>query len=186
MCFTILNQNEFRIATVAMFACDLYAGSPPPHDLERLRTTMQRRVVDFVRVGYFIQLNGPLNGHPPSIIIQHCNLSLCLCFCVHVLWPEKRHLFVRLSNKQPMNQSDSLVYNYCKTKKKKKTNVYSTRSFGPDTSIKAYTRPLSCKSPGYIRRICQGSNTNSSETAAKGEKVRIWYTKRSTNVANTM
>ena len=27
---------------------------------------MQRRVVDFVRVGYFIPLNGPLNGHPPS------------------------------------------------------------------------------------------------------------------------
>ena len=41
--FTILNQNEFRIATVAMFTCDLYAGSPPPHDLERLRTTMQCR-----------------------------------------------------------------------------------------------------------------------------------------------
>ena len=43
--FTILNQKEFRIATVAMFTCDLYAGvvpqmSPPPHDLERLRTTM--------------------------------------------------------------------------------------------------------------------------------------------------
>ena len=48
--FTKLNQNEFRIATVAIFTCDLYAGSPPPHDLERLRTTMQRRVVDFVRV----------------------------------------------------------------------------------------------------------------------------------------
>ena len=75
--FTILNQKEFRIATVAMFTCDLYAGvvpqmSPPPHDLERLRTTMVdcivifRRVVDFVRVGYFIPLNGPLNGHPPT------------------------------------------------------------------------------------------------------------------------
>ena len=50
-----------------MFTCDLYAGSPLPHDLERLRMTMQRRVVDFVRVGYFIPLNGPLNGHPPSI-----------------------------------------------------------------------------------------------------------------------
>ena len=25
-----------------------------------------RRVVDFVRVGYFIPLNGQLNGHPPS------------------------------------------------------------------------------------------------------------------------
>ena len=61
-----------------MFTCDLYAEvvpqmSPPPHDLERLRTTMvdfigtQRRVVDFVRVGYFIALNGPLNGHPPSL-----------------------------------------------------------------------------------------------------------------------
>ena len=39
------NQKEFRIATVAMFTCDLYAGvvpqlSPPPHDLERLRTTI--------------------------------------------------------------------------------------------------------------------------------------------------
>ena len=43
--FTILNKNEFRIATVAMFTCDLYAGSPPPNDLERLRTTIQRRVV---------------------------------------------------------------------------------------------------------------------------------------------
>ena len=43
-----------------------YAGSPLPHDLEQLRTTMQRRVVDFVRVGYFIPFNGPLNGHPPN------------------------------------------------------------------------------------------------------------------------
>ena len=47
--FTILNQKEFRIATVAMFTCELYAGvvpqmSPPPHELERLRTTM----VDFI------------------------------------------------------------------------------------------------------------------------------------------
>ena len=78
--FTILNQKEFRIATVAMFTCDLYAGvvpqmsppPPPPHDLERLRTTMvdfieHRCVVDFERVGYFIPLNGPLNGHPPSL-----------------------------------------------------------------------------------------------------------------------
>ena len=52
--------------------------SPPPHDLERLRTTMvdfivmgtQGRVVDFVRVGYFIPLNGPLNGHPPSDCVR--------------------------------------------------------------------------------------------------------------------
>ena len=48
--FTILNQNEVRIATsVAMFTSDLNAGvapqmSPPPHDLERLRTTM----IDFI------------------------------------------------------------------------------------------------------------------------------------------
>ena len=47
--FTIINKKEFRIATVAMFTCDLYAGvvpqmSPPPHDLEWLRTTM----VDFI------------------------------------------------------------------------------------------------------------------------------------------
>ena len=47
--FMILNKKEFRIATVAMYTCDLYVGvvpqmSPSPHDLERLRTTM----VDFI------------------------------------------------------------------------------------------------------------------------------------------
>ena len=47
--FTILNQNEFRIARVAMFTCDLYAGSPPPHDLEWLRTTMVDFIVIFNR-----------------------------------------------------------------------------------------------------------------------------------------
>ena len=52
--FTILNQKEFRIATVAMFACDLCAGvvpqmSPPPHDLERLRTTLVYFIVIFNR-----------------------------------------------------------------------------------------------------------------------------------------
>ena len=52
--FTILNQKEFRIATVAMFTCDLYAGvvpqmSPSPHDLERLRTTMVDCIVIFNR-----------------------------------------------------------------------------------------------------------------------------------------
>ena len=84
MVFMILNQNEFRIATVAMFTCDLYAGSPPPHDLERLRTTMQRRVVDFVRVGYFIPPNGLLNGHPPSFIIR-------VSRCVYVVGPILYH-----------------------------------------------------------------------------------------------
>ena len=52
--FTILNQKEFRIATVAMFTSDLNAGvvphmSPPPHDLERLRTTMVDFIVIFNR-----------------------------------------------------------------------------------------------------------------------------------------
>ena len=32
---------------------------------------MQRRVVDFVLVGYFIPLNGPLNRHPPSYYYLH-------------------------------------------------------------------------------------------------------------------
>ena len=50
--FTILNQKEFRIVTVAMFTSDLYAGVvpqmlPPPHDLERLRTTMVNLLVIF-------------------------------------------------------------------------------------------------------------------------------------------
>ena len=31
--------------------------------------------MDFVRVGYFIPLNGPLNGHPPSIIYDSQTLS---------------------------------------------------------------------------------------------------------------
>ena len=52
--FTILNQKEFRIATVAMFTSDLYAGvvpqmSPPLHELERLRTTMVDFIVIFNR-----------------------------------------------------------------------------------------------------------------------------------------
>ena len=54
--FTILNQNEFRIATIiiAMFTSDLNAGvvpqmSPPLHDLERLRTTMVDFIVIFNR-----------------------------------------------------------------------------------------------------------------------------------------
>ena len=52
--FTILNQKEFRIATVAMFTCDLYAGvvpqmSPTLHDPERLRTTMVDVIVIFNR-----------------------------------------------------------------------------------------------------------------------------------------
>ena len=52
--FTILNQKEFRIITVAMFTSDLYAGvvpqmSPPAHDLERLRTTMVDFIVIFNR-----------------------------------------------------------------------------------------------------------------------------------------
>ena len=52
--FTILNQKEFRMATVAMFTSDLYAGvvpqmSPPPHDLERLLTTMVDFIVIFNR-----------------------------------------------------------------------------------------------------------------------------------------
>ena len=51
---TILNQNEFRIATIAMFTSDLNAGvvpqmSPPLHDLERLRTTMVDFIVIFNR-----------------------------------------------------------------------------------------------------------------------------------------
>ena len=52
--FFFTNQKEFRIATVAMFTCDLYAGvvpqmSLPPHDLERLRTTMVDIIVIFNR-----------------------------------------------------------------------------------------------------------------------------------------
>ena len=49
----------------------------------RPRTATQRRVVDFVRVGYFIPLNGPLNGHPPSnkndskIYLMQISVVLC-------------------------------------------------------------------------------------------------------------
>ena len=65
--FTKLNQNEFRIATIAMFTSDLNAGvvpqmSPPLHDLERLRTTM----VDYL-IGYAASCRGLCTGrvfHP--------------------------------------------------------------------------------------------------------------------------
>ena len=67
--FTILNQKEFCIATVAMFTCDLYAEvvpqmSPPPHDLERLRTTM----VDF------IVIFNPLGAAVDSLFCLICNI----------------------------------------------------------------------------------------------------------------
>ena len=81
-----------------MFTCDLYAGSPPPHDLERLRTTMQRHVVDFVRVGYFIPRNGPLNGQLPSLYLWAqlteiklyyiMNMHYVNASCGHALWSE--------------------------------------------------------------------------------------------------
>ena len=55
-------------------SCNVYmrslCGITTAADLERLRTTMQRRVVDFVRGGYFIPLNGPLDGHPPSHLLS--------------------------------------------------------------------------------------------------------------------
>ena len=52
--FTILNQREFCIATVAMFTCDRYAGvvpqmAPSPHDLERLLKIMVDFIVIFNR-----------------------------------------------------------------------------------------------------------------------------------------
>ena len=34
--------------------------------------------MDFVRVGYFIPLNGPLNGHPPSIQYKEFPTKACL------------------------------------------------------------------------------------------------------------
>ena len=77
----ILRYIEYRTSTT----CDLYVGSPPPHDLERLRTTMQRRVVDFVRVGYFIPLNGPLTGHPPSMTLYI--LDIIIMWKIQYIFP---------------------------------------------------------------------------------------------------
>ena len=73
-----------------MFTCDLYAGvipqmSPPPHDLERLRTTM----VDFIVIGDAASCRGlctgrvfnlaqrPVEGHPPSTY-YYCQVALPL------------------------------------------------------------------------------------------------------------
>ena len=69
--FTILNQKEFRMATVAMFTCDLYAGvvpqmSPPPFDLERLRTTM----VDFIVI---------FNNNNKEFILIRDDTPICSC-----------------------------------------------------------------------------------------------------------
>ena len=57
--FTILNQKEFRIATVAMFTSDLNAGvvpqmSPPPHDFERQRTTMADFIVLSIKLVFMV------------------------------------------------------------------------------------------------------------------------------------
>ena len=57
--FTILNQKKYRIATVAMFTSDLNAGvvpemSPPPHDLERLRTTMVDVIVLSIKLVFMV------------------------------------------------------------------------------------------------------------------------------------
>ena len=37
----------------------------------------------FVRVGYFIPLNGPLNGHPPSIYIFNISVLLQSPFSIY-------------------------------------------------------------------------------------------------------
>ena len=96
-----------------MFTCDLYAGvfpqmSPPPHDRERLRTTMvdfivmetQCHVVEFVRVGYFIPLNGPLNGHPPSNQLYqpnyNCQIDLCKRGHNQLFPDDERHVVCQL------------------------------------------------------------------------------------------
>ena len=78
--FTILNQKEFRIATsVAMFTSDLNAGvvpqmSPPPHDLERLRTTM----VDFIVLS--IKLVFMFLGISYSrVLAQYSRVLACSC-----------------------------------------------------------------------------------------------------------
>ena len=74
--FMILNQKEFRIATsVAMFTSDLNAGvvpqmSPPPHDLERLRTTM----VDFIVLS--IKLVFMVLGVSYSRVLAHCSVYI--------------------------------------------------------------------------------------------------------------
>ena len=79
-----LNQKEFRIATFAMFMSDLNAGvvpqmSPPPHDLERLRTTM----VDFILLS--IQLVFMVLGVSYSRVLAQrptgcCSASDCNAF----------------------------------------------------------------------------------------------------------
>ena len=75
--FTILNQKNFASPQVQCLHA-IFIPQMSPHDLERLRTTMVDFIVIFnmgrsvvswtLMVGYFIPLNGPLNGHPPSII----------------------------------------------------------------------------------------------------------------------
>ena len=71
LCFLILNQKEFRIATVAMFTSDLYAGvvpqmSPPPHDLEWLCTTTWS-ILQLYLIGDAVSCRGLCTGrvfHP--------------------------------------------------------------------------------------------------------------------------
>ena len=79
--FTILNQKEFRIATVAMFTCDLYAGvvsqmSPPPHDLQRLRTTM----VDLIVIMFNQQQKASSISSEPDQHLTHILTPSCFFF----------------------------------------------------------------------------------------------------------
>ena len=68
-----------------MFTCDLYAGvvpqmSPPPHDLERLRTTM----VDFI----VIVKVSPTPCLPPKCKkkVKHLFLVCVFCTSAYVLY----------------------------------------------------------------------------------------------------
>ena len=64
--------------------------------------------MDFVRVGYFIPLNGPLNGHPPSS--SKDNLDH------HFITADYAHVFVYLDYYYFRNQNQEMTINCSKTK----------------------------------------------------------------------
>ena len=99
--FTILNQKEFRIATVAMFTSDLKAGvvpqmSPPPHDLERLRTTMADFIVLSIKLVFMV-----LGVSYSRVLAQRptgcCSASInIMSYYIFQCYPSKCHIYISL------------------------------------------------------------------------------------------
>ena len=62
--------------------------------------------MDFVRVGYFIPLNGPLNGHPPSLYYMY------LYYHYHYVGVRKRQVAILARSSREMSLTVRIVWQY--------------------------------------------------------------------------